>query len=313
MSNAELPSEPGAHVDLYVEPWWRRILGDADSWYSGLASFAFHFCLFLLLPLLAWAFTPQDRTPPEVDVIQVAEMSTSADAGGDGLPGEDTPEISTDTDISEVPTDMLPTETIDPTVPIEIMPPDVDVRPEDLQPDIADALRRAREVAAGARAALNGNLGGSTPTGTGAGSGRAGRAARWILHFNTRNPNDYKAQLGGLGAEVAFPQQGNRYLYYSNLAGAPRSETRDLSNERRLYWFDDNPQSYRSMAQLLGARSAPFMVVFLPRPLEDKMLKLELAFKGARSEDEIAQTEFEAVPRGGGYDVIVISQKLRSE
>jgi hypothetical protein len=67
------------------------------------------------------------------------------------------------------------------------------------------------------------------------------------------------------------------------------------------------------MAKLLGVPSAPFMVVFLPRPLEDKMLKLELAFQGARSEDEIAQTEFEAVPRGGGYDVIVIDQKLRSD
>ena len=150
-------------------------------------------------------------------------------------------------------------------------------------------------------------------TGGGSGGGRAGRAARWVLQFNTSAASEYLSQLGGLGAEVAFPQQGDSYLYFSNLGGSPTSSTRDLSSESRIYWMDSDPRSYRSVAARLNVPSPPFMVAFLPAALEEKMLKLEKAYKGVQDEDKIAQTVFECVRRGGGYDVIVVDQRLRGE
>ena len=57
------------------------------------------------------------------------------------------------------------------------------------------------------------------------------------------------------------------------------------------------------------ALSPEAMLAFLPVELEQRMLKMELAYKGAASEDDIIQTVFECVARGGGFDVIVVDQK----
>src|SRR5688572_12031598 len=58
--------------------------------YSSLASFAFHFCLMLLLPLLASIITPEDTLPPEVSVVTVANSPDDSTSGeGDvETPGE---------------------------------------------------------------------------------------------------------------------------------------------------------------------------------------------------------------------------------
>ena len=37
------------------------------------------------------------------------------------------------------------------------------------------------------------------------------------MRFNTRTPRDYLGQLGGLGADVAFPDRGEQYRYFTNL------------------------------------------------------------------------------------------------
>jgi hypothetical protein len=181
-----------------------------------------------------------------------------------------------------------------------------------MRQEASEAAAAARAAADAAREKLNENLGG-TPgggsEGTGGGTGRAGRAARWVLRFNTTSPQNYLAQMGGLGAEVAFPQQGDQYIYFSNLSSSPTRTVRDLSDENRIFWIDQDRGSFGGVAQTLGVPSAAMMLALLPVELEQRMTQLELAFKGATSEQEIIQTVFECVRRGGGYDVIVVDQK----
>ena len=55
------------------------------------------------------------------------------------------------------------------------------------------------------------------------------------------------------------------------------------------------------------------MIAFLPLDLEEKMSRLEMARareRGVSREEDIRQTVFECVRRGGGFDVIVIDQTL---
>ena len=109
---------------------------------------------------------------------------------------------------------------------------------------------------------------------------------------------------------IAFPAEGGKYKYFTNLAGTPTSSLRDLNNENRIYWMDE--RSFFEVAQLLGV-SADVMIAFLPGPLEEKMSKLEMARareRGVSNEEDIIQTVFEYVNRGGG-DVIIVDQKLR--
>jgi hypothetical protein len=57
----------------------------------------------------------------------------------------------------------------------------------------------------------------------------------------------------------------------------------------------------------MGMSGAPFVTIFLPVTLEERMLELELAFMNLE-EDEIASTRFQCMPTGSGYDVKVVSQ-----
>jgi hypothetical protein len=141
---------------------------------------------------------------------------------------------------------------------------------------------------------------------------RAGRAARWVVKYDAPSAEEQLNVLAGLDAEVAFPERGDNFLYFSDLAGARTSSVRDLSQESRVFFIIESRESFEKVAERLDVPSAPLMCVFIPRPLEEKMLKQELDYRG-EEEDAIAQTTFEAISRGGRYDVIVIDQRLRSD
>ncbi|MCA9164196.1 MAG: hypothetical protein KDA62_14505 [Planctomycetales bacterium] len=284
---------------------------DYDSWYSALASFVFHFCATFVVMLLAENWTAEETLPPAVDIVQVAEATSEFNDAAEGLPTDDIPELSVDKPSIETPTP-TPAEALNEVVPVDI--PNFDPTASDDR-QINEVLERARQAAAAAKAAVAGkmadNLGGS-PSGGEGGTGRSGRAARWVLTFDTRTPQDYLKQMGGLGAEVAFPDRGDRYRYFTDLAGSPKSSLRDLASENRIYWVDENPQSYMPVAQHLGVGRPPIMIAFLPVDLEQQMLKLELAYNGPKQEEDVEQTVFKAVRSDNGYKVIVIDQTLRN-
>jgi hypothetical protein len=280
-------------------------------------SFVFHFCLVMLLPLFAAMLEPEQRLPPAVGVVQVLDSDATATDAAAGLPGpEAAAEATTQTDSPELMPDVPAAEAITEVRPVDV--PQVNLNREDAQQtlddlkrDAAQAATAAKAAASRAREALNQNLGG-TPGGGGGGSGgtgRAGRAARWVLKFNYSNANHYLNQLGGLGAAIAFPQRGDQWLYFTDLARSPSRSVRDLSGEDRIFWINEDPASTGLVAQALGSPPVTPMLAFLPVELEQRMLKMELAYKGAQSEDDIIQTVFECVARGGGFDVIVVDQK----
>jgi len=283
---------------------------DYEPYYSGLASFVFHFCLFMIMPFLVAVVKTRDKLPPTVDVIQVVDAQLDGSEAMGDLPSgmeadqqDSGNELQLDTPSEELQTDIKPDAL-----------PEFEFDETDVKKDAERATKQARSAAAAAKAsaarALNENLGGTAGSGGAGGTGRAGRAARWILRFNTSNPQDYLRQLGGLGADVAFPANQGKYRYFTDLAGTPTSSIRDLDNETRIYWMDDN--SYAGVARALGV-TADVMIAFLPGPLEEKMSKLEMARareRGVTREEDIVQTVFEYVNRGGG-DVIIVDQKLR--
>jgi hypothetical protein len=299
---------PDAEAPLEAPP-------DYDSWYSALISFVFHFLLVLAFGLITSIAASQPKTAPAVDIVRVAASASSGGDSADDAPGQrleatpDQPEAT--------PTPLPPAPTIDAVAQPEI--PEIATPLAQTQERIREQVSRTCQEAAAARSSaaktLDQNLGGGSPAagGGGSGSGRAGRAARWVLRFNTSAPTQYLAQLGGLGAEIAFPRQGDKYTYFSNLAGTPQSSVRTLASETRIYWMPDDPPSYQPIAARLGVSSPELMILFLPTALEEKMVKLEKAYQGAQDEDDILQTVFECVGRGGSYEVIVVSQKLRGQ
>ena len=195
--------------------------------------------------------------------------------------------------------------------------PPPDVKPADQGKELAEetaVAQSALDRLARAKAQLDANLRkgeSSEPGGGGGGSGQSGRGARvarWVLHFSTRSSKHYLTQFDGLGAQIAFPEVGNKWRYYVDVNSSKRrSEVRDLTRENRVYWVDEKPESIQGVAQELGIAVPPFMIVFLPVALENRMLQLELAYQNL-SEDEIRRTDFEVVTRAGHYDVRVTRQ-----
>jgi len=303
------PSQPPANDEQA-----NAATADYDSWYSALISFVFHFCLMLLVSLFSDVIRARDKLPPAIDVVQVTDASTSGSAMDDSASPGEALESTTADSAADVPLTSTPVEQLNTVQPVQ--PQAIDVSTDDVQEEVRQEVGRARQAAAAAQAAaarLNENLGGSPGTPSGTGKGRAGRAARWVLRFNTSNSRDHLAQLGGLQANIAFPDRGDKYRFFSNLSGSPTSELRDLSEENRIFWIDEDPSSYHGLARELGVAPPPMMIAFLPVPLEEKMLKMELGRareQGVTSEDGIAQTVFECVRRGGSYDVVIVDQTL---
>ena len=317
MSNA--PEAEPHPLDALAEanrPWWSRYSYHGEFPLSSVASSMLHLLLVVLVVLMAARHLYNyDRTPPAVGVVDVADDAPAPgnanDLPGGGLqsntaqkPSETPPKDTPDTEIKKVEAP----EKLDTELPVTDIGTEfqaIDQKMTEAESKLNSALDQLRD---------NQNAEGSGSEGEGkggsGGSGRGARAARWILMFNTRSPNDYLSQLDGLGATVAFPRSGNDYLYIYNPSSNPRQETRSLAGESRINWVDRDARSVTGVCRVLDVPVAPFMLSFLPRELEDRLLTLELGYQGLR-EEQIRSTTFEVVQRGGGYDVIVARQIKR--
>jgi hypothetical protein len=165
--------------------------------------------------------------------------------------------------------------------------------------------------------------GGAGQGGSGAGrklTEQEKRRLRWSLHFNTRNGQEYLAQLRGLGAILAIPvQEGypTRYAVIRDLwrrSVQPREE--DISLIRRISWTDDNPGSVVQVMQALGLALQPrYFTVFLPAGLEQQLAELEKQHlqkdHPGLTVDGIEETHFQVVRVGGRYEPRFVSLKLK--
>ncbi len=149
---------------------------------------------------------------------------------------------------------------------------------------------KLRHLTAGARRKLDGLAGNGPGPGTGPGgpggpgkgqAERIRRRLRWTLVFNTRDGNDYRRQLKAFGAILAIPDPNNPddFLVIRDLdRPTPRAE--DVAQIKRFYWIDDGAVSVRSLSSSLGIAPPTYFAVFFPDELEEKLLRLELSYRG---------------------------------
>lgn len=298
------------------EPETDAAIEDYDHYYSGLVSFVFHFVLYLAISLLS-GIAIRDKLSPAVDVVNVASTDSRGTGTDDGMEGTDSLEALTPDPASSM-SPSTPAEEVATAKAAEKVSAEV-ASDAEIAEQVTSQVGRAKSAAQRAREQLAQGLGGAASGGGDASggksgkTGRAGRAARWILRFNTRSPRDHLAQLGSLKADVAFPESGGQYRFFTNLAGTPMASVRDLTGDSRIFWVDEDGSSFQGLARELGVAGAEHMIAFLPQALEARMLELEMTLareKGASSEDDIVQTLFECVRRDGSYDVRVSDIRL---
>lgn len=241
------------------------------------------FALLALIP----AVTVRERTPPSVDLVATADKAAD-DAAATALPDDE----------------LVAAESLQTADPIEELP-------SEGEPGVFARSRVSANRTDASRTEDMPPLADNGAPASSVKSGRAARPQRWVLHLNTTRVKDYLAQYESLGAEIAFPTSADKYRYFSNLTSSPpTSEVRDLSDERRVYWIDDDRESVGRVARALETPATDFFIAFLPADLEERMLKLELDTAGV-PEADIASTHFVVVPRGALYDVQILKQTLK--
>ncbi len=133
---------------------------------------------------------------------------------------------------------------------------------------------------------------------------------RWVMIFNTRSGNDYRKQLLALKAILAFPEGNGNYRVYRHLDQRPaKGKIEDLATIKRFYWIDDKPESIESLSRAMGLEPPDGSIIaFFPDELEARLLRLELSYRGLK-EDEIKETHFKIVAKGGTYEPVVVYQE----
>lgn len=162
------------------------------------------------------------------------------------------------------------------------------------------------------RAQRPGGPSGSGPQGSPSGrmNNLARRMDRWVLTFETRDGFDYLRQLEALGAILAVPLEGDRFLVIRDLKQRPaRGTIETVADMHRIFWIDDKPESVRSLARALPLERVPARIVaFFPNQLEDELLRKELAFRNRREED-IRKTYFRLRRNGDRFEPVVVDQE----
>lgn len=313
-------------------PWWRRYSSHGEFPWSTTGSLVLHFLLIVLLLILARGFQSPDREPLGCQTVLVgpdpeaAEGDSGTDkAGGpegeptqeqkqdEPKPEQPTPEKTEREKVDEVKTEDLPTDmsvpTFDPSsLPTEDVPKKVVDRISQAKNRLEKALQKQPKTGTGGKGGSRTGPGGSGGSGA---SGKAARAARWVLISQGSDIHSHIIQLDGLGAAFAVPGRGDRFVYFHNAASSNRtSEERDLGGENRIYWTFEKPSMVREFCQMVGIPNADMLVMFLPVELEERMAEMERNYQG-KGEEDVAQTRFRIVQRGGRYDVTVVGQTLK--
>jgi hypothetical protein len=225
--------------------------------------------------------------------------------------------------------------------PAPILPADkTAIRPIEEIPSSSMSVSRAAQdklrsaiAAAGNRSKGRGGPGEGGGKGKGVGTGegdlagpgkmnvtqREKRQLRWQLNLRTADGLDYLRQLKGLGAILAIDGPNGELLVIEDLSKRPaKPVAKDLSEINRIYWVDDGTSDGREsaygrraideIARALQLSPPPRRIIaFFPVEFENELLRKELAYRNL-PEDEIDATYFKLVPRGRGYEPVVVQQ-----
>ena len=156
---------------------------------------------------------------------------------------------------------------------------------------------------------------GTGPGGTGTDS-TLGRNMRWVLRFKVSSGRDYLEQLRSIGAEILIPHPGSEQCTLipdlnnlDNRRVASDEDMRRLSN--KIKFSDSRPEAVRGVSQTLHLEFNPRSFwAFFPKNIEEELTKLETGYRNRRSED-IEETIFVVIVRGGEYKFAVDEQKIK--
>jgi hypothetical protein len=336
-------NKPGASPTPPDEKFWIRYSPHYEMPLSWVGSGAIHFLLFGLL-VLFWIALPllfRSNAPVEIDTVRL-----DANGGGGGNvngAGDKVGNASGEND-SNPPDDKKFDDKKVPDVPL---PDKTDVAialPDLKDPDIARQIEKygaaAKEITQMPRTTLDeirrgvrppkgeggpgtgGGKGGGDGPGVGGGKGpgkegglsvREKRMLRWTMAFNIANGADYARQLRALGVMIAVesPDEPGKARVYDRIEPNVKGEIRDLGSITRMPWVDGQATSVGQLCEYMGIRPTPRRVIAYMTPeMEERLLKLEMEFRGVKDEDRIQETIFKIIPDGrGGCKPLVREQR----
>lgn len=325
------------------EKFWKRYSPHHEAPLSGFTSFMLHVSIVGIVALAAFWLNRSMKEREQPLPVTPIEIGEAGGGGGNPNAGEENDvkanrkETATDTPTEQRnPIAVLPKEKLTDVKPDPLESKDFRADDGRLIADASEQLQKLDRMDKDLRQKLMEGLaskeqrskgvdgsgtGGGKDKGHGAGDGdgsgpgsgtistRQKRVLRWSLMFNTSNGDDYRKQLAGLGAILAIPSGAGEYRIIRNLNQTPvDGSVEDVSKINRIFWVDDKQDSVRDLATALGLRPIPpHIVAFFPVDLEKELLQKEAAYKG-RKENQIQETRFDVVRRGGGYSVVVRGQ-----
>jgi hypothetical protein len=334
--NAPEPTIPGAKTPQpFVvdgppdEEFWEKYNRRLEFPLAAVATVFLHVLVAsVLVYVLVGLMSDGDNTNPKLQLVAVGGMDDEGE-GSSGSGGQPDPDVIKDVDPLKAAKHVLPTpealkeatENIqkfvleDPAGKIPIAPSNAATYSQ------IDETLRKKLLGVGSQKGEGNQPGsgfdgtpGSGVGGTGADSTRA-RGLRWVLRFKVSNGRDYLAQLQAMQAELLFPIPGSKdsMIVKDISSPAPKVATdKDLSGLARKIQFSDNRRdAVQGVAGAVGLDFTPkTFFAFFPKDIEDKLAKLETAYRNRRAED-IEETIFRVTIRGGSYEFVVDEQILK--
>jgi hypothetical protein len=317
------------------EEFWKRYSPHHEFPLSSVSSVAIHILAIVLIAIVAyWLLGPDKRSPlKEIGIVVVGGGGGNPNAAGAG-PGGPLAEVENvgNENIDAPKAQETKREQLKaPLPPIEAMPETKDESARELiraageavqsqakiNKDAQEKLRRSVGYGQGGPGRDGGrdrgqDTGKGNEKGAGDGSKRYERTLRWVMVFDTYNGDDYANQLNGLGAILAIPRKDNQYQVIRDLKRRPAALLdEDIEQIKRIYWVDDKRESITPLCMALGINPVPdHVVAFFPQELENRLLSLELKYKGLK-EHEIYETRFKVRKTAGGYEPVVVDQKRK--
>lgn len=287
---------------------------------------------FMLIVLVVWAAMRAPDTSP----VPIVLGEGGPDDFGDGSPGQregvenpvttgnfaqPTPQ---DYENLNLPKDQLPQVKDDIKKVIDIEDPSSDIAIADqnaaaisiLDKELRDKLLGVGQNQ-GTRGAGKGNDGlGVGPGGTGSDSTRA-RSLRWVLRFRTAGGRDYLNQLMAMKAVVLVPvKDSNKQMYIFRDLANPRPGTVATDSDiaqlaRQIQFSDFRRDNVQGVAEALGLDyTPPVFWAFFPAELEADLSRKEKSYRN-RQPENIEETIFQVVVRGGQYEIAVVEQRAK--
>ena len=283
----------------------------------------------LLVYLLLQMQNNEDKSGPKVQLINVDGLD-EAGLGSPGSGGVEDPLAKSDNDPVKSAIESLPDpsklpeikenlkqtiKTIDPTGNMPVSDANAAAYAS-LNESVRNKLLGARQGAGPEQGSGFDGSKGKGPGGSGSDS-TLGRNMRWVLRFKVNSGRDYLEQLNAMGAKilVPVPPDGSKCMLIEDIKNpsvqrvATDSDLRGLGNQ--IKFSDSRRDAVQGVAGALGLDFTPKTFwAFFPKGLEDELARKETNYRNRRSED-IEETIFRVVVRGGEYEVVVDEQKVK--